>query len=148
MAPALFFFGIKALVHDPAGRALLLRVQAERAGNVYGRDYWDLPGGRVEEGESDLRAALCREVEEETGLQVVPGRLLGGCISPLLGSSEEYGRRGLLLWVYEASVAETKHVMLSAEHDAARWVSQHEALKLLSVKYPPQVLESLRASRR
>ena len=36
---------------------------------------WSLPGGKVEEGET-LAAALVREMREETGLDVEPGRLL------------------------------------------------------------------------
>ena len=35
-----------------------------------------MPGGRVEPGEDDA-AALVREMQEETGLQVVPGPLVG-----------------------------------------------------------------------
>lgn len=40
-----------------------------------GRDHLTLPGGRPKEGEG-LAGALVREVREETGLQVEPGRLL------------------------------------------------------------------------
>jgi ADP-ribose pyrophosphatase YjhB (NUDIX family) len=43
---------------------------------------WELPGGRAEAGE-DERAALVREIREETGLAVEPGELVG-----------EYCRRG------------------------------------------------------
>jgi 8-oxo-dGTP diphosphatase len=43
---------------------------------------WELPGGRAEPGE-DERAALVREIREETGLAVEPGELVG-----------EYRRRG------------------------------------------------------
>jgi ADP-ribose pyrophosphatase YjhB (NUDIX family) len=39
---------------------------------------WSLPGGKVEEGEP-LAEALVREMREETGLDVEPGRLLYIC---------------------------------------------------------------------
>jgi ADP-ribose pyrophosphatase YjhB (NUDIX family) len=40
------------------------------------RDGWLIPGGVVEAGESPRQAAI-REVREEIGLAVMPGRLLG-----------------------------------------------------------------------
>ena len=40
------------------------------------RGLWDTPGGFVEEGEHPL-AALVRELREETGLDVEPGRFVG-----------------------------------------------------------------------
>jgi len=55
------------LVRDPDGRVLLCQL-------TYKRD-WDLPGGVVEVGESP-RLAVQREVEEELGLEIVPGDLL------------------------------------------------------------------------
>jgi ADP-ribose pyrophosphatase YjhB (NUDIX family) len=39
------------------------------------KDYWDIPGGYVEAGESPLQACI-REVAEELGLQVKITRLL------------------------------------------------------------------------
>src|ERR1700676_4681336 len=39
---------------------------------------WSLPGGKLEEGET-LAEALVREMKEETGLDVEPGRLLYVC---------------------------------------------------------------------
>ncbi len=62
---------VGAVVHDVAGRLLLVK----RA-NDPGRGRWSIPGGRVEHGETDPEA-LVREVAEETGLAVAPGRCLG-----------------------------------------------------------------------
>jgi RimJ/RimL family protein N-acetyltransferase/8-oxo-dGTP pyrophosphatase MutT (NUDIX family) len=55
------------LIRDPDGRVLLCQL-------TYKHD-WDLPGGVVEVGESP-RLAVGREVAEELGLTVEPGRLL------------------------------------------------------------------------
>lgn len=62
---------VGGVVHDDAGRLLLVR----RA-NDPSRGKWSIPGGRVEQGESDADAVI-RELREETGLDVVPGGLVG-----------------------------------------------------------------------
>jgi ADP-ribose pyrophosphatase YjhB (NUDIX family) len=54
------------------GRILLLNQDADA-----GRS-WSLPGGKLEDGET-LAGALVREMKEETGLDVEPGRLLYVC---------------------------------------------------------------------
>lgn len=61
---------VGGILHDPDGRLLLV----QRAHDP-GRGRWSLPGGRVEPGE-DEHTALIREMREETGLQVRPGRLV------------------------------------------------------------------------
>jgi ADP-ribose pyrophosphatase YjhB (NUDIX family) len=62
---------VGGVVHDETRRLLLVR----RA-NDPGRGLWSVPGGRVEPGETDQQA-LVREMQEETGLLVVPGPLVG-----------------------------------------------------------------------
>jgi 8-oxo-dGTP diphosphatase len=57
---------VTGYVRDAAGRVLLVRV-ASRG--------WEMPGGRVEEGE-DLVAAVVREVEEESSCRVEVRRLV------------------------------------------------------------------------
>lgn len=54
------------------GRLLLLNQDTDT-----GRS-WSLPGGKLEDGET-LAEALVREMKEETGLDVEPGRLLYVC---------------------------------------------------------------------
>jgi mutator protein MutT len=62
---------VGAVVHDDAGRILLVRrVSPPGAG------LWSIPGGRVEPGEGSA-AAVVREVAEETGLEVVAGHVVG-----------------------------------------------------------------------
>jgi ADP-ribose pyrophosphatase YjhB (NUDIX family) len=62
---------VGAVVHDAAGRLLLIR-----RGHDPGRGLWSVPGGRVEVGET-LSAAVEREVREETGLAVRAGEPVG-----------------------------------------------------------------------
>jgi ADP-ribose pyrophosphatase YjhB (NUDIX family) len=67
---------VGAVVHDAAGRLLLIR----RAHDP-GRGLWSLPGGRVEAGES-VAEAVEREVREETGLDVRAGTAVGSVHLP------------------------------------------------------------------
>ncbi|MEU3275273.1 NUDIX domain-containing protein [Saccharomonospora sp. NPDC006951] len=75
---------VGGLVHDEAGRLLLIKRRNEPA-----RGKWSLPGGRVERGETDA-AAVVREVLEETGLHVEPGELVGDLV---VGSYEIFDYR-------------------------------------------------------
>jgi 8-oxo-dGTP pyrophosphatase MutT (NUDIX family) len=66
---------VSAVIFDRRGRLLL---QQRSDGGQ-----WGLPGGSVEIGES-LATAVVREVREETGLTVVPRRLVGVYSDPSL----------------------------------------------------------------
>ena len=59
--------GAGALLTDEHGRVLLVEP-------AY-KDHWEIPGGSVDADESP-HAAVVREIEEELGLSVLPGRLL------------------------------------------------------------------------
>lgn len=56
----LYRISVKCLVRDANGKVLVVK---ER-----GRDWWDLPGGGMDHGES-ISAAIAREMREEVNLQ-------------------------------------------------------------------------------
>jgi 8-oxo-dGTP pyrophosphatase MutT (NUDIX family) len=90
---------VQGVVQGEAG--VLLALRRELRG-------WELPGGRAEPGE-DERAALVREIREETGLAVEPGALVG-----------EYRRRGFAARVYRCGVVGGV-LRPSADTPAVRW---------------------------
>jgi len=59
--------GAGAIFHDAAGKVLLVKPSY--------LDTWEVPGGGLEHGEDPFQAAV-REVKEEIGLELRPGRLL------------------------------------------------------------------------
>jgi 8-oxo-dGTP diphosphatase len=99
---------VGAAVLDGAGRLLAARRSAPAA--LAGR--WELPGGKVEDGEAD-QAALVRELREELTVEVRLGARVGGDW-PMPG-----GAAVLRVWVAEVVAGEPVPV---ADHDALRWV--------------------------
>lgn len=94
------------------GRLLAARRTAPPA--LAGR--WELPGGKVEPGESPEQA-LVRELREELGIGIEPnGRVPGEW--PLAS--------GLVLHVYRARLLSGEPRPLQ-DHDATRWLSPADA---------------------
>jgi ADP-ribose pyrophosphatase YjhB (NUDIX family) len=108
---------VGAIITDGTGRLLLIK-----RGHEPEEGRWSLPGGRVRPGESDPQA-LVREVREETGLRVEPGRLIGEVERPAPGG-------GLFdIHDYAATVSGGR---LAAGDDAAdaRWVGPGDVGRL------------------
>jgi len=102
------------LIRD--GRVLLL---------LNRRGEWDLPGGRPEPGE-DHRAALAREVREETGLAVEVGRRLDEHLFEVLP------QRFVRIVAYRCTSTGAAEVMLSAEHLRRCWAPVRELAEVIS----------------
>lgn len=103
---ALFQVGQKALI--------------ERGDDVlvmfFPNGWLDLPGGRIEVGETDLVSALKREVREETSLEIEVGETFA---TSLARDAAVY------LVVYKCSYV-SGEVALSDEHSGYRWVNRHD----------------------
>jgi 8-oxo-dGTP diphosphatase len=108
---------VGAIITDAAGRLLLIK-----RGHEPGKGLWSIPGGRVEPGETDQQAVI-REVREETGLVVRPGRLIGTVRRTAPGGAV------LDIRDYAATVAGGT---LAAGDDAddARWAGRAELTRL------------------
>jgi 8-oxo-dGTP diphosphatase len=97
------------------------RVLAQcRAGPPELAGRWELPGGRVEPGESEVEA-LRRECLEELGARVR--------VAQRLGPDLPLGRRALLR-VYAAALRADSAEPCPVEHAALRWVGSAELAEL------------------
>lgn len=119
---------VGAIVHDAAGRLLVIRRGREPALGL-----WSLPGGRVHAGEA-FRDAVVREVAEETGLHVVPERMVGS-VERTAPDGSTYDIRDFIARLVDDGV-------LVAGDDAvdARWVGDAE---LRALPTSPGLLEAL-----
>lgn len=110
------FIGAKGLVvHNE--KVLLLRQSSAYEDSVREKDgKWDVPGGRISPKET-VREGLVREIKEESGLDVKPGRLLG----IFDGFPEIQGETCHVVRVYFLCHADTDSVVLSQDHDAHDW---------------------------
>ena len=109
---------VGAVIHDHRGRLLLIR-----RGQEPGRGLWSLPGGRVEPGETDHEAVI-REVAEETGLRVRPGRLVGR-VSRAAPAGGVYD-----IADYACEVAGDEVPTPGTDADDARWVTAADYAEL------------------
>jgi len=131
------FVGAKALIHHE-GRILLIRESSKYVdGTEVGK--WDVPGGRIEP-EEKVREGLIREVQEECGLAVSPGALLGVYDGfPRIGDSDCHVVR-----IYFLCKADTDQVALSGDHDAYAWVEPEKTGDRVLVSDLEELLESAR----
>lgn len=96
------------MLRDGHGRVLL----AERPAGKEMAGKWELPGGKVQAGES-LHEALARELEEELGVRTLSSR-------PLLQLAHDYPERRVILHAREARHEGQPQ---SREGQSLRWVN-------------------------
>jgi len=126
-APPISVKGV--LVSD--GRVLLLLNE---------RGEWDLPGGRPDPGE-DHRAALTREVREETGLAVEVGVRLDEHLFEVLP------QRFVRIVAYACTLVGAADIILSDEHLRTHWAPVPELAEAIAWHRLPVVyLNAIRSA--
>lgn len=116
--PKQFHISIRsAIVTD--GKLLLLKFYDKTRDIVL----WDLPGGRMEEGEA-IVDTLQRELQEELpGVQnIAIKHLVGVYKSP----RNLHDGSGLMMIIYRVSAQVPAECLLSDEHCGYRWIAVHE----------------------
>lgn len=139
----IIYVGVKGLVKDAAGRYLLLEADVANH-SINTKVYWDIPGGRIEQGD-DALATLRREVKEETGITDVRNiTFFTSVISNheiLINNTQ---KAGLVLMIYTVDTNKDVKIKLSAEHTSYEWVKPLEAAGRLSNKYPAEFTAKLK----
>lgn len=105
---------VGAFIRDDDGRFLLLRrsSQSRRFPGL-----WEVPGGKSDDGES-IDCSLCREIEEETSLQVK--------LQHAIGVSEFDLESLRVLQVYLMAQKVSGNLVLSHEHDEGQWFRRQD----------------------
>lgn len=140
MSEDLFQLGVKLLLVDVTReRVLLLQVNVEDFADRT-ESYWDIPGGRVQRGDT-IMDTLRRELQEETGVGEVPDPQLLTTVLAKTRIPHEQSDTGLLLQIYTSTVTEAPDIQLSAEHTDYQWMTPRVAAEALQTKYPAEFTE-------
>lgn len=106
------------------------RVFATQRGYGEWKDWWEFPGGKIEEGES-AENAVAREIREELATEI--------CVERRLCTVEyDYPKFHLVMECFLCRVVSGKLTLL--EHENAAWLSREE---LDSVEWLPADVEAL-----
>lgn len=96
---------------------------------IYRRNYWDIPKGKLEDGESVAMCAV-REVSEEVGIPIPM------VVTRLGRTSHTYSEAGTMIkkttdWFVMVTLSDTFSPQLEEEIDEVRWINLKEAKKLV-----------------
>lgn len=124
----LFYCGVKIVLKNSDNKILLLKKP------VKDKDFWELPGGRIQIGETELDA-LRREMAEETGITTIDNiHHITMLISKYRCATNDNQQVGLIFSVF-GGTTESDTVTLSDDHKEYMWVTQEQATQLVDDAY-------------
>lgn len=130
MAEQLFQIGVKAIIRDDNGQ-VLLQAFRRKDGTI---DMWDLPGGRIDEGEG-FKQALQRELKEEIDVDYddEPQHVLTMLSNVTIPVGDT--RVPLVLIAYEIVLPAGVAPRAAEEGSIIEWASPTEAASRLATKF-------------
>ena len=132
MTEQLFQIGIKAIIRNDENQILLLK----------NKDYWDIPGGRIDQGE-DIETTLLRELNEEIGVNHIAQKQLWDVVKSV--KQLPYGNMmtSLMLIVYRVQLPADQIPHSCEPRTVLHWVSSEEAANRLKNKYPDSFCQAV-----
>ena len=113
----------RSIVLNNKGQILLIQ---RAKGDTWRSGFWELPGGKLDEGQ-DVSHALEREVFEETGLLVNPISRTAYIESSIISQGKYAGMPYIV--IIGISLVEAGKIKLSEEHQNFTWIALSEASK-------------------
>jgi 8-oxo-dGTP diphosphatase len=110
MIELVFGLAVRALITDEDGKILIIKRSTDSKTNP---GKWELPGGKVDQGEP-FDQALIREVKEETNLTID--------LDHVVGVSEQNLTLIRAVHIILSAEVEEGELSLSSEHDGYAWV--------------------------
>ena len=113
----------KAFIRNASGKYLFLK----RSDYGARPNEWDLPGGRLDPGET-LHEAIVREIREESGIDDIKNERVVYAKSDIRADEQPSFNYVLLLYIADT---DSDEVTLSHEHQDLKWLSLREAHDLV-----------------
>lgn len=136
MSEATFQLGQKALILNERDEVLIVGMRKRNNPDVIS---WDLPGGRVDEDESNLIDALNREMQEELCVSVAVHDLLTLSIA----KSGPNDRLNILLAVYRCSII-SGEPKPSNEILEYKWIHINELGSMPTSRYEQSTVDKIK----